>query len=315
MQSPARANKAIFFFALYFLVVQFILVLIALVVGLAGIVTTGMLQIIGLFVSFLFYLLVTKQTPKQVLPWKGLSLKNILLVVAISLAILPMVRILFYLLSFVFASIILDFLDEAATAPMWLSIVVIGVLPAFFEEFWFRGALYTEYRARGVSVLKTALITGLFFGLIHMNFQQAIYAGALGVLYTYLVYYTRSILAPILGHFINNSISAILVYIEPYQTWHGNLSQNPVLFLLGMGGLSLAMLPVLILCLKKLKRYHAETEPVLEPIAQEIDAPAVEPAIQPDAGPKVYTWGFWAALAVFGLMTLLTEVTLRSALG
>jgi len=301
MQSPARINKTIFFLVLHFIVISAVLGVVAAIYDINMIIIAGISQFAGLFLPFLFYLLLTKQSFKKVLPWRGLSLNNAVLVAILSFAILPMVQVLFHLLSLVFVPVITDVLEEVHTAPVWLSVLCIGVLPSLFEEFWFRGAMYTEYRAKGVSIHKTVIITALFFGLIHMNFQQVVYAAAIGALYAYLVYYTRSILAPVLGHFINNSMAVILMYIEPYQVWHRNLSENSLNFLFVMGFASLVMMPVAIYCMRRLKKYHRSTEPMGETEAIAIPLPK----------PKVYTWGFWAVVVVLGLMTLIIEIGLH----
>jgi len=310
IHSPAKANKALFFFGIYFLGISAILGIVLAIFGIEGDVMlyTGLAQAAGLFVPFVFYLIITKQSPKKVLPWKGLSLKNILLVIVISLAILPIIQVVGFLSSFVFAPVIMDV--DFAASPMWMTLIVASVFPALFEEFWFRGVLYTGYRAGGVTILKTAVITALFFGLIHSNLHQALYAFLIGVLYAYMVYYTGSILAPILGHFINNGIHSVLVYIEPYVQWADNMAETPGTFLLIMGIASLVMLPVIWLCLKQFKKYYITTCKEAAKDTQEL--PALE-AEQPVTKPKVYTWGFWATLSVFAFVALLVEFALRMA--
>jgi len=53
-------------------------------------------------------------------------------------------------------------------------------------------------------------MNGLFFGIIHLNPQQFSYAFVLGVIFAYMVYYTRSIWAGILPHFIFNASQGLL---------------------------------------------------------------------------------------------------------
>jgi len=305
MQSPARVNKAIFFFAIYWIVSQLVLGTVLLLLDMEE--TLGIGQVIGLFVPFLFYLLFTKQRPKQVLSWRGLSLKNTLLVVALSLAFLPILQVIYALTALVFVPFISEI--DFTASPLWLTLIVAAVFPSLFEEFWFRGAMFTEYQAGGVSIHKTAVITGIFFGLIHLNFHQAIYAAAIGIVYAYLVYYTRSILAPILAHFVNNGIWMTLEYVEPYQVWFQGLLDGG--FWLVMGIASLVMLPVVVLCLRQFKKHHAATEIEQEPTIEVEAEPEPEYTLQAPAKPRVYTWGFWWALAILGLFTLLVELGLR----
>jgi hypothetical protein len=137
-----------------------------------------------------------------------------------------------------------------------------------------------------------------------MNFNQAVYAGILGLLLACVLYYTRSILAPVLGHFINNGIAAVTLHIEPYQAWHESLSETPLTFLLVMGIASLVTLPIMLLCIIKLKKYHADTEPEKEPAIESETEDGQAPA-----RPKVYTWAFWAVLAIFMVSALIIEIS------
>ena len=56
-------------------------------------------------------------------------------------------------------------------------------------------------------------------------------------------------------------------------------------------------------CMKQFKKHHEDTQPAEEPV--------LETEIQTVDKPKVYTWGFWAAIAVFGLMALIMEAAMR----
>jgi len=297
--SPARGNKAILFFLLYFVGFQFVF---AFVIGFLGLNLSPLLsivlvQVVGLFVPFICYLQFTKQSIDQVLPWKGLGAKNALMVVIISLAILPAVHMLARLASFVFVTV-----EVPITEPMWLVVAVIAVLPSLFEEFLFRGMMYTEYHAGGVSIHKIALISGIFFGLMHLNFYQAIYTTLLGVLYAYMVHYTRSILAPMLAHFVNNGIAVVL----GYQGWYASLWGNVPMFLLVIGVAMIVMTPVVLLCLNQMKKHHERTQ---EPSP----APTFDNTTMPQHKPQanVFTWAFWVALIVFFVITLNSEITLR----
>lgn len=300
MQSPKRANKTIFFLAIYMIAANLLIGIIAPQANV--VILTGVFQIVGLLVPFLFYLLVTKQNIKNVLEWKGLSVKNTLLVIAISLAILPTIQIIFYVSSFVFVPVVVDFAAEIALIPFWIAILIVGVFPSVFEEIWFRGALFKEYRAGGVSIHKVAIITGIFFGLMHINFNQAIYAASIGILYAYILYYTRSILAPMLAHFVNNGFSTLTATSESYMSWYLGLKETPLMFLLTMGIAAVVLMPVAVFCMMQFKKHYANTGPIEEPATETSNE---------GSGTKLITWGFWAALAVFLVVTALMELALR----
>ncbi len=84
-----------------------------------------------------------------------------------------------------------------------------AVAPAIAEEFIFRGLFYHGYRQIGI--LRSAALTGLLFGLMHMNLNQFVYAFALGVLLALLVEATGSIYAAMMVHFMINGRSVVLL--------------------------------------------------------------------------------------------------------
>jgi len=318
-QSPNRVNIGILLLAVWGVVFSFAFGFVMLLTDMDAMIGTGFFQVFGLGVPFFVYLIVTKQSFRDVLPWKKLSIENAFIIVLLTLSTIPMISVLSRVLSFFFVPVILD-MDIAAT-PLWLSLLIVGVFPSLFEEFWFRGAMYTEYRAGGVPVVKTALVTALFFGLMHMNFQQAIYAGVIGILCAFTVHYTRSFLAPVLGHFINNGLAVLLSHNEGYSAWHGELWGRPILYLLVFGAISLLALPVLIFCIMHLKKYHAATEPPEMIVdADAVAADSIDAADEAPPGdapapaqkkPAAFTWALWLALAIYLFMCLMMEFFLR----
>ena len=260
-------------------------------------------QIGLIFLPFLLYLLVTRQNIKQAVSWRGLSPKNFGIVLIIALAFIPMSHLIAGVLTLFFPTPeVMENLDAARQVyPLWLTLIFTAVMPSIFEELWFTGAFYKEYQAGKVSVLKTALIIGMFFGIFHMNVAHAIFAGIGGVLWIFLVHYTRSILAPMIAHFINNASSGIVRQIAPFQEWSANVESWQ--YLLVFGGITLALMPVLVLCLRRLGKFHAETQEFHEKYENEnAESLAISAA---DGKTKVFTWAFWAALVVFLVFAVL----------
>ena len=299
--SPARGNKTMFFLLLYLIVGIFVFPAIFSAIGLdvEGMFAMPLIYVLVLFVPFLFYLLFTRQTHKAVLKWKPLGKTNALLVIGLTIALIPFVQVVIRLSALVFFPMINDFMLDIAAYPIWFSLLTIAVFPALFEEFLFRGALYAEFEQ--LPIKKIALITGLFFGIMHLNFHQSIYAGIFGVLYAYVLFYTQTIWAPILMHFVNNGIAVALAYVAPYNAWYAEIWENLPMFLLVYGVLSLVMLPVFVLCFKKLKASATLPPTEAEEYTEETEAPKV----------KVYTWAFWATLALFLLFGGIMEIGLR----
>ena len=101
--------------------------------------------------------------------------------------------------------------QELVAYPFWLQLLIIAVLPACVEEFVFRGLIYHSYRKNGI--LGAAVLSGLVFGLMHLNINQLSYAAVMGIIFALLVEATGSMYSSMLAHFAANSYSVILMQL------------------------------------------------------------------------------------------------------
>lgn len=90
-----------------------------------------------------------------------------------------------------------------------INIVVMAILPALSEEFFFRGAmqpLFNEwFKNKHIAIWVTAFI----FSVIHFQFFGFIPRFLLGAYLGYLLVWSRSLWLPILAHFMHNFLSII----------------------------------------------------------------------------------------------------------
>lgn len=93
-----------------------------------------------------------------------------------------------------------------------LIVIVIALVPAICEEILFRGLVQRSLEMK-LKPLWAALITGLFFGLFHVNPYALIPLVTLGFYFGFAVYKSNSILVSMILHFTNNFISVILFFI------------------------------------------------------------------------------------------------------
>lgn len=87
-------------------------------------------------------------------------------------------------------------------------LLVVGVLPALFEEIFFRGVLLS-----GLQAFKTVwavLLCGALFSLYHQNPAQTIYQFCCGACFALVALRSGSVLPTILSHFANNAFILIL---------------------------------------------------------------------------------------------------------
>jgi membrane protease YdiL (CAAX protease family) len=101
-------------------------------------------------------------------------------------------------------------IEALLSIPWWASVLVIAVTPAFSEEFWCRAFLGRGLVGRQGFVMGIVW-TSLFFGAIHVFPHQAAMAAILGLVLHSAYVASRSLLIPMLMHFLNNLL-AVLSY-------------------------------------------------------------------------------------------------------
>ena len=98
---------------------------------------------------------------------------------------------------------------------------VVAVLPAFAEEFAFRGVVLGLLRPYGqtFAVVGSALV----FGIMHGNIQQIPFAFAGGLVFGFVAVRTGSLWPTVLMHFLNNGLSVLQQYLSYELTDAGYL--------------------------------------------------------------------------------------------
>ena len=158
---------------------------------------------------YLLYLLLSKSKPEPISAFsiRRLSLKNVLYITVITAAFTLTYSWIMLGISFLLGHTP-EFVMELSLGQFLIRGAILAVV---LEEFYFRGLMWNEYRRERVSFWKTAIATGLFFGLIHGGFGivDTTFSGIF--LYAPLIYLTRSIWAPILHHALVNSMNPIML--------------------------------------------------------------------------------------------------------
>ena len=121
--------------------------------------------------------------------------------------------------------------------------VTLAILPAIFEELFFRGLFLNSLGEQ--SVLSKTLTVGLFFALYHCNLGQFIYQFIYGSALCLLTIYAKSIIPAIMTHFLNNFVILLFTYLKIQI----NLF-SPILIAVGLVCFCLFLM-VVILRLKK----------------------------------------------------------------
>ena len=96
-----------------------------------------------------------------------------------------------------------------------LYILVVAILPAFAEEFAFRGIVMGVLRpySEGLAII----ISSAAFALMHGNFVQLPFTFCCGLVFAFIDIKTNSLLPSIIVHFLNNGLSVLSDILISYK--------------------------------------------------------------------------------------------------
>ena len=118
------------------------------------------------------------------------------------------------------------FISGTTSTDLWINLFVVALVPAIAEELLFRGALqrFITYCFGNVhaAILSAAIIFSAFHGQIYGFLPRMV----LGMLLGYIVAYSGSLWPAVLVHFMNNSISVLIVHYKLDQSAWGIFNES-----------------------------------------------------------------------------------------
>lgn len=103
--------------------------------------------------------------------------------------------------------------ESAGNIDTILPVIVNAVFIApLVEELFFRGFIYNILK-KHTGILTAALVSGLFFGAVHISLVQCIILTIFGIVQCFLYEHTRSIVYPMLLHMIFNGIAMSMLFL------------------------------------------------------------------------------------------------------
>lgn len=159
----------------------------------------------------LIYVAIHKINIIACMPYRRLRISDGLLSLLFGYALVPTMLFVSNLTSLFSTNYVQDSVQELIAYPFVVQLLIIAVLPACVEEFVFRGLIYHSYRKNGI--LGAAVLSGLVFGLMHLNINQLSYALLMGIVFALLVEATGSMYSSMLAHFAANSYSIIMMQL------------------------------------------------------------------------------------------------------
>ncbi|MCF0147895.1 MAG: CPBP family intramembrane metalloprotease [Clostridium sp.] len=173
-------------------------------------------HIVLFLVPAIIYLLVTKSSFKNKLRLNKLHMQDTLLIILLAFVVQPVMTFLSVISTFFFNNEVGSFIYEIASTPYILLLGLVALLPSITEEITVRGIVLSGYENKNKYV--AAAITGLFFGIFHLDAQQFLYAAVLGFIFSLVVRITNSIYASMIMHFIINGTSVTFAKISKIIT-------------------------------------------------------------------------------------------------
>ncbi|MCL2397454.1 MAG: CPBP family intramembrane metalloprotease [Defluviitaleaceae bacterium] len=255
-------------------------------------------------VPCVIYLIIHRRRIKELLPFRRLGWLNVVMIVGMTLAVMPLFMLVNLVSQFVFPNVIGETIMEVMQDGLMLTLIIVAVVPSIFEEVAFRGIGFAGFK--GVKVGAAALINGLIFGMVHMNMNQFIYAFMLGVVFCYFMYYTKSLWAPILAHFVVNGIMSLIQYtaiaLDPATLYAAAevemTSPEMLLTIVFFVFISIFTTGAFIAIFVYFKRYNIRRNDAAGIVTDTAAAALAEGHERP----KAFTAAFWVVVGLFAAM-------------
>lgn len=162
-------------------------------------------------IAALIYLKICGDDLKTALRIHPIHIGSFFLIILLAFTIRPVAGFITLIGDLFFNDFTTNTMTQKVMANLGISIFTTAILPGLVEETLFRGVFYSKVRK--ANPIKGILLTALFFGIAHMNFQQFCYAFFLGIVFGILVEATDSILSSITAHMVFNGSSLFLTYL------------------------------------------------------------------------------------------------------
>jgi uncharacterized protein len=110
------------------------------------------------------------------------------------------------------AKLTLVFFQDKSTIGLILNLLVMGLIAALSEEFFFRGVLQQMFIKNRVNAHVAIIITAILFSAFHLQFFGFLPRLFLGIVLGYLYHITQNLWVSITAHFFNNAFAIVAAH-------------------------------------------------------------------------------------------------------
>lgn len=207
-------------------------------------------------------LIVKKMNPRKFLGLSAIGIVDMLFAYVAAYCLMPLIYFINYITTFFVKNYVNGMMMDIYSYPLVVQLVLLALLPALIEEFIFRGFFFGSYRRK--NVLRAALMSGLLFGLVHLNLNQFAYAFVIGIAFCILYEAADNIILPITAHFAINANSVLMLRLLDENVNVQQTTEVPVgatvIILAVTFGLGILGVGLFYIIVKKIAQRHNRLE-------------------------------------------------------
>ena len=177
-----------------------------------GIVSNLVLSEMILLVPALVFVFATRTRLVDLLSFRPIKISTVLMVVLFTYLSMPLVTTINAISMLFSENVVQEMSTDILQMPFLVMVFLMGIFGPVCEEVVFRGIVHSGYRRTG-NAIQAMFFSALLFGLMHMNFNQALYAFVIGFLLVLLKEATGSMWGSIVYHVVFNTNTVVMLYI------------------------------------------------------------------------------------------------------
>lgn len=160
------------------------------------------------FLPAFFYIKIAGMKVGELIPYRKIRLPDALLAIVMTYLFYPLLVVANLLTMFFVKNTSAELAGNLQDQNTFLNMIFVALLPAFVEEFVFRGMIYQTYKKSSMRI--GILLSAFLFGCMHLNFNQFLYTFLFGIILAMTVEATGSILTSMICHFVLNLNSVLM---------------------------------------------------------------------------------------------------------
>ena len=181
--------------------------------------TNGLISSVSFFLVGLIYCLITRRDFSRLFPFEKIGGSKLAKLCVIGLSLNLFSNLVVDLVNNTFGLFGIEnnggTFDLGSQPDVIMVILTIAVIPAFVEEFAFRGVIMGVLRpySEGLAIIVSSAV----FALMHGNFVQLPFTFCCGLVFAYIDIKTNSLMPSIIIHFLNNGLSVLADIFMGYK--------------------------------------------------------------------------------------------------